>query len=207
MEPRSSNRAQDVRFPEHGAAGIVGRKTDSRAPCRLDRIAGQKMLRSDRHILACERVHVAPTRSNARELHPLNMAAGRPITKMFLARHGTSNIARCCQEGPHQPRSEIMRALASLVLLALVATPVFAQNAQPNQQQPGGPNSGAGIAGQPGSKSGPAVRSPNSTTGAGVNSDGRSSEPRSNQDAAKVPGLPGGKSGPAVKSPSSPASK
>jgi len=121
------------------------------------------------------------------------MAAGRPITKMFLALHGTSNIGRRCQEGPDQPRSEIMRALASLVLLALVATPVFAQNAQPNQQQPGGPNSGVGIAGQPGSKSGPAVGSPNSTTGAGVNSDGRSSEPRGNQDAAKVPGLPGGK--------------
>jgi hypothetical protein len=100
-----------------------------------------------------------------------------------------------------------MRALAILSVLSFIATPAFAQNAMPNQQQPAGPNSGAGIAGQPGSKSGPAVKSPNSTTGSGANSDNRPNERLGNQDAAKVPGLPGGKSGPAVKSPSSPQSK
>jgi hypothetical protein len=91
-----------------------------------------------------------------------------------------------------------MRALAILTILPLVLTaPALAQNAQ--QQQPTSPNSGAGITGQPGSKSGPAVKSPSATTGSGVAGEGR------NQDAAKVPGLPGSKSGPAVKPPSSSA--
>ena len=88
-----------------------------------------------------------------------------------------------------------MRALAILTVLPLVLTaPALAQNAQ--QQQPTSPNSGAGITGQPGSKSGPAAKSPSATTGSGKSR---------NQDAAKVPGLPGSKSGPAVKPPSSSA--
>ena len=92
-----------------------------------------------------------------------------------------------------------MRALAILTVLPLVLTaPALAQNAQTIQQQPTSPNSGAGIAGQPGSESGPAAKSPSATTGSGVG------ESR-NQDAAKVPGLPGSKSGPAVKPPSSSA--
>jgi hypothetical protein len=92
-----------------------------------------------------------------------------------------------------------MRALAILTVLPLVLTaPALAQNAQSNQPQPTSPNSGA-ITGQPGSKSGPAVKSPSATTGSGVAGEGR------NQDAAKVPGLPGSKSGPAVKPPSSSA--
>jgi hypothetical protein len=92
-----------------------------------------------------------------------------------------------------------MRALAIIAVLPLVVTtPALSQNAQSTQQQPTSPNSGAGIAGQPGSKSGPAAKSPGATTGSGVG------ESR-NQDAAKVPGLPGSKSGPAVKPPSSSA--
>ena len=92
-----------------------------------------------------------------------------------------------------------MRALAILTVLPLVLTaPALAQNAQSIQQQPTSPNSGAGITGQPGSKSGPAVKSPSATTGSGAG------ESR-NQDPAKVPGLPGSKSGPAVKPPSSSA--
>ena len=55
---------------------------------------------------------------------------------------------------------------------------------------------GAGIPGQPGGKSGPAVKPSTATTGSGVEFGGGR-----NQDAAKVPGLPGSKSGPAVKSP------
>jgi hypothetical protein len=54
-----------------------------------------------------------------------------------------------------------MRALAILTVLPLVlTTPALAQNAQSIQQQPTSPNSGAGIPGQPGGKSGPAVKSP-----------------------------------------------
>jgi hypothetical protein len=92
-----------------------------------------------------------------------------------------------------------MRALAILVVLPLIGTtPSLAQNAQSNPQQPTSPNSGAGVSGQPGAESGPAVKPPSTTTGAGSN------ESR-NQDAAKVPGLPGSKSGPASRPPSSSA--
>ena len=95
----------------------------------------------------------------------------------------------------------MMRALAILTVLPLVVTtPALSQNAQSTQQQPTSPNSGAGIPGQPGSKSGPAVKPPSATTGWGVDS-GQGG----NQDATKVPGLPGSKSGPAVKPPSSSA--
>ena len=62
-------------------------------------------------------------------------------------------------------------------------------------------NSGAGVAGQPGSKNGPAARSPSGTTGTATGQ-GSSQAPANDvshpQDASKVPGLPGNKSGPAV---------
>jgi hypothetical protein len=89
-----------------------------------------------------------------------------------------------------------MRVLTILTVLPLVVTtPALAQNAQQTS-----PNSGAGISGQPGSKSGPAAKPPSATTGSGVDAgQGR------NQDATKVPGLPGNKSGPAVMPPSSSA--
>ena len=76
-----------------------------------------------------------------------------------------------------------MRALAILTALPLVlTTPALAQNAQSiQQQQPTSPNSGAGIPGQPGGKSGPAVKPSTATTGSGVESGGGR-----NQDAAKV---------------------
>ena len=91
-----------------------------------------------------------------------------------------------------------MRALAILTVLPLVlTTPALAQNAQSIQQQPTSPNSGAGVPGQPGGKSGPAVKPSTATTGSGAESGGGR-----NQEATKVPGLPGSKSGPAVKSPS-----
>ena len=64
-----------------------------------------------------------------------------------------------------------MRALVILTVLPfVVTTPALAQNAQSSQQQPTSPNSGAGIPGQPGSKSGPAVKPPSATTGSGVDS-------------------------------------
>lgn len=70
---------------------------------------------------------------------------------------------------------------------------------------PNAQNSGAGIAGKPGSKSGPAVRPPGGTTGQGLNANEGRNESTGNQDAAKVPGLPGGKSGPATRPPSDPS--
>ena len=64
---------------------------------------------------------------------------------------------------------------------------------------PGTQNSGAGIPGKPGSKSGPAMNRAGETTGSNPSDHpaGRA------QDAAKVPGMPGNKSGPAVRPPSS----
>ena len=59
-------------------------------------------------------------------------------------------------------------------------------------------NSGAGIAGQPGNKSGPPANPSAGTTGSAGNAPAQSST----QDASKVPGLPGSKSGPSVRPPS-----
>jgi len=64
-------------------------------------------------------------------------------------------------------------------------------------------NSGAGIAGQPGNKSGPSANSSAGTTGSAGNAPAQ----LSTQDASKVPGLPGSKSGPSVSPPSASAPK
>jgi hypothetical protein len=62
-------------------------------------------------------------------------------------------------------------------------------------------NSGAGIPGQPGNKSGPTANSSSGTVGSTGNAPAQSST----QDASKVPGLPGSKSGPSVRPPSTSA--
>jgi hypothetical protein len=72
-----------------------------------------------------------------------------------------------------------------IAVLAMVTLPVVAQT--PTQ-----PNSGAGIPGQPGGKSGPAAKSTTSD-------DQRNS---ATQDTSKIQGKPGSKSGPAVSPPS-----
>jgi hypothetical protein len=78
------------------------------------------------------------------------------------------------------------RTIASIVLLSamLVSTMAFAQS---------NTNSGAGVAGQPGSKSGPAM------TKSGPHSSNQSG---TNPDQSNVKGMPGNKSGPAVNPPS-----
>ena len=99
----------------------------------------------------------------------------------------------------------MLRYFAAALILAASATSGMAQTATPSgAEQMTGPNSGAGVPGQPGNKSGPAVKSPSGTTGAGAGSSQAPTNDVSHpQDASKVPGLPGNKSGPAVKSPSS----
>src|SRR4051812_12670595 len=62
-------------------------------------------------------------------------------------------------------------------------------------------NSGAGIPGQPGNKSGPTANSSSGTVGSTGNAPAQSST----QDASKVPGLPGSKSGPSVRPPATSA--
>jgi hypothetical protein len=97
-------------------------------------------------------------------------------------------------------RYRMLKVLMSVAALALAASYAAAQNASPSDAAPqSAPNSGAGISGQPGNKSGPAVKSP-STTGSSMSTGAQSNEGRT-MDASKIPGQPGNKSGPAVRAP------
>jgi hypothetical protein len=103
----------------------------------------------------------------------------------------------------------MMKSLIGAVALAIATVPtaVTAQTRPPGGQmvQPSSPNSGAGIQGQPGNKSGPAERGVN--TGAATTGVQNNSNPANAPEAAKVPGMPGSKSGPAVRSPSNSTAK
>jgi hypothetical protein len=86
------------------------------------------------------------------------------------------------------------------LLIAAMPFSAIAQTTNPGSQDrdsvtPSTPNSGAGVPGHPGNKSGPAIKR-SGTTGSDVNSG------TSTQDTSKIPGKPGGKSGPAARSPS-----
>jgi hypothetical protein len=85
-----------------------------------------------------------------------------------------------------------MRITIPLVVLvaALVGPSAFAQS--PNQDK-AGQNSGAGVPGLPGNKSGPAHRQ------SGMTQDAHT--PGTSPDQSNVPGLPGTKSGPTVRPP------
>ena len=93
----------------------------------------------------------------------------------------------------------MLRLAAATLALAAIASPAMSQTTTPSgagqATMPSGPNSGAGIQGQPGNKNGPAARSPSATSGAGASSP----QSPATQDASKVPGLPGNKNGPAAK--------
>jgi hypothetical protein len=92
----------------------------------------------------------------------------------------------------------MLRLAAAALVFAAMASPAMSQTGSPagagQVTGPSGPNSGAGIAGHPGNKSGPAVRPPSATSGAGTST---SPESPAMQDASKIPGQPGNKSGPA----------
>jgi hypothetical protein len=80
------------------------------------------------------------------------------------------------------------------LVIAMLPAVAIAQTTNPNAQdtqsvQPTRPNSGAGIPGQPGNKSGPAAKKPE-TTGS----------ERPPQDSSNIPGKPGSKSGPVQRS-------
>ena len=86
-----------------------------------------------------------------------------------------------------------------VLVIALLPITTIAQTTTTGPQDgqaavPSTPHSGAGIPGQPGNKSGPPAKKPQ-TTGSDANT--------GMQDASKIPGKPGSKSGPAVRSPSS----
>jgi hypothetical protein len=89
------------------------------------------------------------------------------------------------------------------IALAILSLPASAQTTDPPRggqvTVPSGQNSGPGIPGQAGSKSGPATQSSPETTGSDMNDHNRAVR---QQDSSKIPGQPGNKSGPAVRPPS-----
>ena len=96
----------------------------------------------------------------------------------------------------------LLGALATSVVMAL---PALAQSPNTTGQTsvPSAQNSGAGIPGQPGSKSGPAAR-PSGEMAAQGTDNGNAAVRQ--QDSAGIPGKPGSKSGPSAK-PNSSGSK
>src|SRR3954453_1245939 len=96
--------------------------------------------------------------------------------------------------------NKMLRIISLIALgLATLAVPVSAQTDKPNVSAPSANNSGAGIAGYPGNKNGPAA---NKGTVGSSQATNPVSPTVGNQDAAKVRGLPGNKNGPAAKKPS-----
>ena len=97
-----------------------------------------------------------------------------------------------------------MNPLKAAAVLAMLATPALAQTTGNSTiNSPSAHNSGAGIAGQPGGKNGPAAKSDTNQTA----SSQQTNSTTSLQDTSKIPGKPGSKSGPAVTPPSSSANK
>ncbi|MBR0955360.1 hypothetical protein [Bradyrhizobium canariense] len=94
-----------------------------------------------------------------------------------------------------------MKFTGAVILVALaLPTAAWAQSSKPDvSSAPSAQNSGAGIAGQPGNKNGPAAK-PGETVGSSTtNSTGNTAV--QSQDPAHIQGAPGSKSGPAAKRP------
>jgi hypothetical protein len=81
-----------------------------------------------------------------------------------------------------------MMKISALAAILLIGTVVGGPAAL--AQTTGTPNSGAGVQGMPGNKSGPAAKKNQNEQSTGVS-----------HDQSKVPGLPGNKSGPAPEKP------
>ncbi len=86
------------------------------------------------------------------------------------------------------------------VALAFSASAVIAQTTKLDVSgAPSAHNSGAGIAGQPGNKNGPAA-TPGGTVGSSPNTN-QQNPALQQQDTSNIKGLPGNKSGPAARQP------
>ncbi|MCA1411736.1 hypothetical protein I6F30_11370 [Bradyrhizobium sp. NBAIM20] len=95
-----------------------------------------------------------------------------------------------------------MRSIASALVLAsaMLAPAAFAQTTKPDvSSAPSAQNSGAGIAGQPGNKNGPAAK-PGETVGSSSTLNQQNPTVQQ-QDTSNIKGLPGNKSGPPAKKP------
>jgi hypothetical protein len=97
----------------------------------------------------------------------------------------------------------MLRLVTAAIAVAIVTLPASAQTTGPGAGAqttvPSGQNSGAGIPGKPGSKSGPAAKSSSETTGSDMSDHNRAVR---QQDSSKIPGQPGNKSGPTIRPPS-----
>lgn len=92
-------------------------------------------------------------------------------------------------------------AAMALLFLSVPATAQVRSPADGKITIPSAQNSGAGIPGQPGNKSGPAPKA-SETSGTRVPSNpDETVSPTQEGDSAKIPGKPGGKAGPAVTEP------
>ena len=92
-----------------------------------------------------------------------------------------------------------MRSIASALVFALaLSAPVALAQTKPDVSgAPSAQNSGAGIAGQPGNKNGPAAKQ-----GETVGTSSSQQDPTvQQQDTSNIKGLPGNKSGPPAKEP------
>src|SRR5262245_52379232 len=103
----------------------------------------------------------------------------------------------CGGSDPKHEEAHMLRLTAAALALAALASPAMSQTGAPSgsgqMTVPSAQNSGAGIPGQPGNKSGPPARSPSATTGAAPAQTPTDDATRQ-QDAAKIPGQPGNKS-------------
>jgi hypothetical protein len=121
-----------------------------------------------------------------------SLGTRRHSRRSDLMRGGNSRASKQAQE-----RTHIMRWISSSLafVLALSAPAVFAQTTKPDvSAAPSAQNSGAGIAGQPGGKSGPAAPR-RDTVGSGVSTNPQNPTVQQ-QDTSKIKGMPGNKSGP-----------
>ena len=95
-----------------------------------------------------------------------------------------------------------MRSIVSALVLALAlgVPAALAQTTKPDvSNAPSAQNSGAGIAGQPGNKNGPAAK-PGETVGSSSTLNQQNPTVQQ-QDTSNIKGLPGNKSGPPAKQP------
>jgi hypothetical protein len=95
----------------------------------------------------------------------------------------------------------MLRLTAAAVALVAIASPAMSQTGTPagagQATVPSAQNSGAGIPGQPGNETAPAVRPPSTTSGAN-SSWSSDNEAGREDDSAKNPALPGTESGAAA---------
>jgi hypothetical protein len=90
----------------------------------------------------------------------------------------------------------------AVALVLVISVPAaFAQTQKPDvSAAPSGQSSGAGIAGQPSNKSGPAVKPGSGTVGS--TAPDQQNPTVQQQDSSNIKGMPGNKSGPPAKRPS-----